>query len=59
MPTKPRTPPADGVGPMGSNNTNWNLNPNISDQTFVLSAPEGYTQAKFVDMKPEHLFSNR
>ena len=34
--------------------SNWNLNPNISDQTFVLSAPEGYTQAKFVDMKPEH-----
>ena len=34
--------------------SNWDLNPNISDQTFVLSAPEGYTQAKFVDMQPEH-----
>ena len=34
--------------------SNWDLNPNISDQIFVLSAPDGYTQAKFVDMKPEH-----
>ena len=34
--------------------SNWNLDPNINDQTFVLSAPDGYTQAKFVDMQPEH-----
>ena len=34
--------------------SNWNLNPSINDQTFVLSAPEGYTQAKFVDMQPEY-----
>jgi len=34
--------------------SNWNLNPNINDQTFVLGAPDGYTQAKFIDMQPEY-----
>jgi|TARA_B100001079_G_scaffold95452_1_gene81821 hypothetical protein len=34
--------------------SNWNLNPSIDDQTFVLSAPAGYAQAKFIDMQPTH-----
>jgi len=33
--------------------SNWNLNPNINSDTFVLTAPAGYAQAKFVDMQPE------
>ena len=28
LPTKPTKPPADGSGPVGSNNPNWNLDPN-------------------------------
>jgi len=34
--------------------SNWNLNPSINSDTFVLTAPEGYTQAKFIDMQPEY-----
>jgi len=33
--------------------SNWNLNPSINSDTFVLTAPEGYTRAKFIDMQPE------
>ena len=34
--------------------SNWNLTPDIDGQTFVLSAPEGYTRAKFIDMQPKY-----